>query len=255
MKYIIFDLDDTLLDDRSQVTDYTLSVLNKLQEMGHKTVINTARSMNYAGEYFEILKPDYAIFNGGAHIVDRQGNTIFRQKISEDVTQQIVDALLAVTQSFAMQTEKILYSHLGSFGGREMQTLDFMKEKFSKPVMKIIARIQEDADAERIARQFDLSYTTYLSGNIRRFNKKGVDKAQGNRDLMKMVGGNLADVLAFGDDLGDMDMLREAGVGVLMKNALPVLHDQGVQLSEWRNDEDGVARFLAKYFELDDYKM
>ena len=54
-------------------------------------------------------------------------------------------------------------------------------------------------------------------------------------------------VIAFGDDHGDMDMLREAGVGVLMKNANPQLRGQTSHISQFTNDEDGVARFLMTY--------
>ena len=62
--------------------------------------------------------------------------------------------------------------------------------------------------------------------------------------------GRREDLLAFGDDLGDLDMIREAGVGVLMKNARPNLHGQAGILSEYTNEEEGVARFLADYFHL-----
>ena len=62
---------------------------------------------------------------------------------------------------------------------------------------------------------------------------------------------DLADVIAFGDDIGDLGMLKEAGVGVLMKNAKDHLKTEEYIISEFTNDEDGVARFLAKYFCLD----
>ena len=47
MAYIIFDMDDTLLNDRRSITPYTQQVLKKLQAMGHKLVINTARSNQF----------------------------------------------------------------------------------------------------------------------------------------------------------------------------------------------------------------
>ena len=42
MSYIIFDLDQTLLNDEEQVTDYTKSVLEALRERGHKIGIGRA---------------------------------------------------------------------------------------------------------------------------------------------------------------------------------------------------------------------
>ena len=67
---------------------------------------------------------------------------------------------------------------------------------------------------------------------------------------MKLFNHSLEDVLAFGDDIGDLDMLNEAGVGVLMKNAKPHLHDKVKIISSYSNDESGVAKFLIEYFNL-----
>ena len=71
------------------------------------------------------------------------------------------------------------------------------------------------------------------------------------RALAEILDIDLADVIAFGDDIGDLGMLKEAGVGVLMKNAKDHLKTEEYIISEFTNDEDGVARFLAKYFGLD----
>ena len=61
MSYIVFDLDDTLLNDKREISPYTLDVLKKVQAMGHKLVYNTARSQGFSQKYFEQLRPDYAL--------------------------------------------------------------------------------------------------------------------------------------------------------------------------------------------------
>ena len=50
--------------------------------------------------------------------------------------------------------------------------------------------------------------------------------------------------------VGNLEMLRQAGVGVLMKNANPDLREEGLHISEFTNDEDGVAKFLVTYFNV-----
>ena len=69
--------------------------------------------------------------------------------------------------------------------------------------------------------------------------------------LMEKLGGSLEDVIAFGDDLGDLEMLQQAGIGVLMINAKEEHHAKVAVMSEYSNNEDGVARFLVKHFGLD----
>lgn len=250
MKYIIFDLDATLLDNNSKVTPYTLTVLKKLQSMGHKTVINTARSKYYSQEFFDVIKPDYAIYNGGAHIENASEQTIFKAELSNDQTLQILQELLKVTQDISVQAENGMYSNKGLYTGQNSIAIDFEQEPFPYPAMKILAKVENDEVAQQIAQKYDLTFTTLLTSFLRRYNRKGVDKASGNRKLMNLVGGSLSDVLAFGDDLGDIGMLQEAGIGILMKNANPDLQNTGLRLSEFTNDQDGVAKFLAEYFDL-----
>lgn len=251
MKYIIFDLDDTLLNSERQVSDYTLDILKRLQRMGHKIVINTARSKSYTQAIFDRIQPDYAILNGGALIIDGQENPVFRAQIDRKETQAIIADLLKLTDNFSVQTEEALYSNNGSYTGQNAKSIDFAHEEFSECALKILATLEEEQRAVAVAEKFGLECTSYFNGPIRRFNHIEATKARGNRNLVKLTGGSMEDVLAFGDDLGDLDMLREAGVGVLMKNAKPELREPGLTVSEFTNDEDGVARFLVDYLRLE----
>ena len=250
MKYIIFDLDDTLLNDRREITPYTLEVLEKVRSMGHKLVCNTARSQSFARKFLDQLQPDYAILNGGAMIIDRDGNAIFSAELDAAVTRQIIQELLKWTDTLSVQTREHFYSHQGQYALQAAIAFDFDKEEFPYPAQKIVASLESAEKARQIAEKYSLAYTTYLDGNFRRYNHPGATKALGNRNLMTLVGGSLNDVIAFGDDLGDLDMLREAGVGVLMKNANPQLHGQTGHISAYTNDEDGVAKFLEAYFAI-----
>ena len=110
--------------------------------------------------------------------------------------------------------------------------------------------VESDAQAQALAEKYGLAYTTYGDGPFRRYNHINATKALGNRNLMKLVGGTLADVIAFGDDYGDFEMLQEAGVGVMMKNGRPELLGKTSHISRFTNDEDGVARFLTEYFAI-----
>lgn len=248
VKYIIFDMDDTLLNNERKISDYTLHILKKLQAMGHKIVINTARSKQYNQVYFDRLKPDYAILNGGALIIDRTEAPIYKAELDVTSTQAFIRQLLTVSDNFTVQSEDGPYSHLGKYSGQNSIAFDFSREPFPYPCLKVVAAIEKEEDAAALAQRFGLTYVSYFGGLFKRFNHPNATKAQGNRNLMELTGGSLADVIAFGDDLGDLEMLQQAGVGVLMCNAKPELHSSCAHLSKFTNDEDGVARFLTEYF-------
>ena len=247
MKYIIFDLDDTLLNHRREITPYTVEVLTKLQARGHCLVYNTARSKDFVQRYFAILPPDYAILNGGAMIMDKVGKTVFKAEIDVPATRAILRDLMGMTEVIYVQTEDVFYSHKGRRSLQEFVAIDFEKEEFNLPAQKIVTDIQNDQQAEALAEKYGLEYTSYLGGTFRRYNHIGATKALGNRKLMELTGGSLADVIAFGDDLGDLEMLKEAGVGVLMKNAREEFHGQTSHISQFTNEDDGVAKFLEAY--------
>lgn len=58
------------------------------------------------------------------------------------------------------------------------------------------------------------------------------------------------DILAFGDDLNDLDMIEYAGVGVAMQNARQEVLLAADEVTAADNAHDGVARFLQAYLHL-----
>ncbi len=248
-KIVIFDLDDTLLNSNSQVSEYTLSVLLAARERGHILVFNTARSQMRSESIAELIRPDFAIYNGGAQIVDETGFTVFQAAIDRSVCNAMVPELFALTDRFSMQADWF-YSANEDYKAPDVRFFDFKNEEFHFSAYKIIAFSGDPARLHPLAEKFDLDFTVYFGGPFCRFTKRGVTKASGNRELVRLLGRELSDVIAFGDDKGDMKMLREAGVGVIIKNAAEELKEDGLSVSEYTNDDDGVARFLEKHLGL-----
>lgn len=72
-------------------------------------------------------------------------------------------------------------------------------------------------------------------------------KAFGVKRLCRHFGFDMSEVVAIGDDLNDLDMLTEAGMGVAMGNAV----ERAKQVSDYITDtveNDGVALALEKFF-------
>jgi hydroxymethylpyrimidine pyrophosphatase-like HAD family hydrolase len=66
------------------------------------------------------------------------------------------------------------------------------------------------------------------------------DKTHALRHLIDHLGLEMAQVVAIGDDINDVEMIRDSGLGIAVANAIPAVKAvaQRVTLS---NDEDGVA--------------
>ena len=254
-KCIVFDMDDTLLDKEGRISERTKRVLCALREQGHRIVMNTARSKQYSLEFFDELPLDYAILNGGALILDENQRPVYQKVIPAEEVRKIAKKVLAFTEVFSVQAEDGMYTNNKEYTGQNAVWFDFREKDWTEDVYKIIVGTEEDEKAEAVAKEFGLEYTSYFGGTFKRYNVKDTTKATGNRTLVKLLGMSLQDVIAFGDDIGDVDMLREAGVGVLMCNAREVLKNdftgqEGCVISKYSHDEDGVARFLEEYFGL-----
>ena len=75
---------------------------------------------------------------------------------------------------------------------------------------------------------------------------KGVNKGEALKELVKYLGIDRKEVIAFGDNYNDLDMLKFAGVGVVMGNADEAVKEQGDYVTS-TNTEDGVAKAIYKF--------
>lgn len=77
----------------------------------------------------------------------------------------------------------------------------------------------------------------------------GVTKASGLQHVSMMSGIALDEMMVFGDGENDIEMLKEAGIGVAMGNAFPIVKECADAITS-TNEENGIARALQKYFDL-----
>ena len=246
VKYIVFDLDDTLLNSERKVSDFSLSTLKKLQELGHFLIINTARSKMYAKEYIDLVNPDFSILNGGSLIIDKNQKAVYKNAISKEDTDKIVKQLMSISSTVSVQTEDILYSS-SEYKAQNAVVFDFGNDIFKEESFKILACSECDDEIVKIAKENSLECVSYFGGAWKRLNALNASKWNGVLNLLNIINGNIEDVITFGDDIGDLEMIEKAPVGVLMKNAREEIKKDTIRISKYTNNEDGVARFLIEY--------
>ena len=67
------------------------------------------------------------------------------------------------------------------------------------------------------------------------------------QELAWLLGVRSEAVMAFGDSMNDETMIRYAGYGIAMKNGLDAIKDIAYAVTDYTNNEDGIAHFLEKY--------
>jgi 5-amino-6-(5-phospho-D-ribitylamino)uracil phosphatase len=71
-----------------------------------------------------------------------------------------------------------------------------------------------------------------------------MSKGQGLLDMCKLMNIDAREVVAFGDGNNDKEFLEFAGLGVAMKNAGELAKSVAGEITDFTNDEDGVAVHL-----------
>lgn len=244
--YIVVDLDSTLLNNERQVSEYTLKRLNEIRSQGHLLIINTARSLSNSLKIIDIVKPDYSILNGGSLVVDKQLNVIYKNPFGDNL-HNIINELQMFGKKIALQTINVLYTTDSEYKAQNVIFKDLKQNKVLEEVYKIIFICEEDNLAYSLAKKYNIECINYLNGPWYRLTPMGVTKFSGIENLLKIINGKMEDVIAFGDDYSDLEMLLKVGHGVAMKDSIPEVYEK-IKYHADSCDEDGVVRYLDNYF-------
>lgn len=249
-KMILTDLDKTLLRSDGNVSEYTKNILQECQDRGIPIVIATARYWIGAERYIEELKPDYEITTDGT-LIHRFGEEIYSRSMDTKKANNIVQDLLQYdpqTEITVAAGRQVLWNSLHISESEKLHKAvyyDYSKP-LTCPVNKIVAELSDSGIAAKIAEKNRCCLQCYRGENWYAFLPEGSGKIQAIHALSEKLGISLADIVSFGDDLNDREMLQISGTGVAVSNAIQEVKDiaDDVTLS---NDEDGVADWIEKH--------
>ena len=272
VKLIAFDLDGTLLDDDKHLPPENLAALQVAHAQGIFLVPATGRILKALPE--ELLAPGlfrYFIFANGALVYDLQEQqALYRARIEPE---------LAVRLCTYMDTLPVLYDcYRGDCGYMTQWMYDRAPEFFEtephilklikslrRPVPELKQKILEDGlpleklqmffrpeHMDERARQLELVPQLFpeliasssLRNNIE-INSARAGKGNALRALCGKLGLDALESVAFGDGLNDADMLRAAGRGCAMQNAVPAVKEAADVIVENNNDA-GVGKEIFR---------
>ena len=250
MNYLIVDLDDTLLTTDKLVSEYTLTGIKKLREMGFLFVINTARSFEASYELIEMLKPDYSILNGGASIFDINNKLIYSRLVSKEDTNYIINEIIndKEVMKFSIQLNDKLLTEDYTYQSKTFKPIyfNFRNNVLNEPAAKIIISATNSSKWERLAKTMGYEYELYFDGLWFRISNS--NKYKGNLALFEFLNDNNPKDYVFGDDHGDIEMINNAYHGVLLSNSK--LKDKCKNITKYDNNNDGIIKHMEEILKL-----
>lgn len=250
-KLILLDLDGTLLDSRKNISEYTLDVLKKCRRKGMLVGIATARSELLAERFINAVNPDIVISNSGG-LVRYRGEVIFSCMFSEEETAALVQAGLDAGLEITVDTPDKSYENFKTDLSEQFpdwrNTIHTDYSNFREKSFKVCIQSTDIDFAEAVAAKVDdCEYIPFSDCDWFKFSKAGASKEKAIPPIEKELGISADEIIAFGDDFVDIEMLKYCGRGVAMGNAIEQVRQVADDITI-DNDSDGVGVYLEKYF-------
>ncbi|MBO4368338.1 MAG: HAD family phosphatase [Clostridia bacterium] len=269
IKLVAMDLDGTLLNERSVLSERSIRALRACEARGTRMVIASGRGFESARIFARQagLESPIICANGARVEASPFGPTLMEDLIPEELGRFTADAMFSSGIHFVCYARGVNYRvHIHDKARGNMPALspdgpaytlrccDDEREMFEKGALcayKFVAFArEEEMDAlrllrEKLERETDAAISSSWYDNVEVL-AQGAGKGKALRFLADRYGLERDEVMAFGDQMNDMDMLGEAGWPVAMGNAVEELKAVS-RLTAPANSEDGVASILEKY--------
>ncbi|MBL4952885.1 HAD family phosphatase [Neobacillus sp. YIM B02564] len=238
IKLIALDMDGTLLNNIHQISPANRLAIKVAQENGVKVVLSTGRSYQTCHDYADSLGLNsYLVTVNGSEIWDEQRKLIKRLVVKTELIEWMWQLSQQYQTTFwAINTERTWHNEMP----KDLYSFEWMKFGFIINDQVIREKIFHELQSNG-----ELEVSNSAPNNIE-VNDKGVNKAKGLEMVCDRLGITMNQVMAVGDSLNDLAMIKEAGIGVAMGNAQEAVK----QHADWvtaDNEEDGVAKAIRKW--------
>lgn len=270
IKIIALDLDGTLLNSDMKLTSANMTALQRAANSGIEIVPTTGRFYGGMPEAVRNLPfIHYAITINGAAVYDIcKEKDIAKAEIPVQRAIEIMSYLDSLPLIYDCYMDNLgwmtrsMREHAEAYAPnahylkmilelrRPVPELKAYLHSVGHNIQKIQAFVKDMALhstlMESLSRRFpDMAVSTSVRNNIE-INVSHANKGEAISQLAAYLGCDISQILAFGDGLNDLSMIRKAGIGVAMANACPEVLAAADFITTDCN-HDGVAAGIEKY--------
>lgn len=253
IKMIVTDLDETLLRSDKTISQYTIDTLRNVKHKGIKIIFATARGGSMRSLIPYELFDGYVLMNGAKAYINN--HLVYNKMIPAEVFKPFLHILSEHNLKVAAEVNGV---HKANFDVREkwpyVSNFVIMNDlnDISDGADKLYAIIEHPDQVDII--QSNLPEEVYLNvsrDGLAMIMHHEAKKMNGIVAIANQLNITPREIVAFGDDVNDKDMLLNCGLSVAMGNAL----DEIKAISDdicLGNDDDGVAHWIENNILLKD---
>lgn len=266
---IVSDLDGTLLNSESKLSQETIDFVRKLREMGHIFCIATGRPLRGAIEFYNQLGLDTIMINYNGSYICNPSDPDFAPidlKFSKEIVREILNiprihelvnnvlieghdqcCLLHEEKNEILHQEMSKVFHVQTDGG--ILNLNNDINNLDHDVNSVLLNVKDNSFFDELVYWIKMAASTLIVrdwslksiGTVIEINSAFGDKGIALKYLCSYYGIPVDMSLAFGDGDNDTNMLSTAKYGFAMKNAGKPAKLSARHVTKYTNDENGVV--------------
>ena len=241
------DLDETIVRSDHTVSSRTIELFHQWRETRGPVVIATGRPPRWTRRIPDELHAfPWICYNGAVAYED--GREIYRHDIALETVRDLVELFQAEAPGgrLGLEIDDILYINQ-DLGRPDAEVVDDLLGVADRPAAKILVALE---DFQRISREHarrfqEVQPLVSEKVSLVQIMAQGASKGTALSTLVARWQLTMQNVVAFGDDVNDVEMVRDSGWGVAMSNAVPEVKAVANCVTG-SNDEDGVAAVLEE---------
>lgn len=246
---IVLDLDGTLLNDEGKISNKTKEFLLNENKKGTAIILATGRSINMTVEFHKELdlKTPLICLNG-AVIYDRHKEQVLSYfSLHQQEVEFIKKLVFDHSKLLLMHTSHSNYQIKNDTGIKiedyhPIERIGLVPPD-AEPILKVSAYMSDRTTAMQALNQLIPHFEIADWNDCLEVTKKSVTKWKTLQFVLNKLQINPKDAVAFGDGPNDYEMIKNVGVGVAMRNAIPALKEVS-DFVTMSHTEDGITYFI-----------
>lgn len=280
IKLIASDLDGTIIDRNNFISQKNFEAVSKIHKMNIPFAICTGKSYSVSKKVCEQFNANYGVFGNGTQIIDlKTGKELLRNVLKKE--DLLFVATLAKRYNYHIHlytdneiiTEELKYMDLRNFLLKNENSTEGLKFNIVKDILNHIENNNLDVFSAVITTENnsleDFQRLLTINDNIVNtfINKRGkykdriinknyeyvnispthINKNEALNFLGKYLNIQKNEMMAIGDNVNDLEMVKESGIGVAVSEAYDELKKVAKYVTKSTVTEGAFAEAINKY--------
>ena len=274
IKAIVMDIDGTLANDKKEISQKTKEILLKAQKQGILLVLASGRPTSGLVQYGTELEMDknnglFVSFNGSKVVNFQTKEEIFNKPMTVEDGKAVLEHMKKFNVKPMIDKDDYMYVNnvydcMIQFRGKDFNVIEYesrggnyklcevedLAEFVDYPLNKILTTSDPEYLQEHYLEMMepfkDKLNCMFTAPFYFEITAKDIDKAKALETVFKPLNIKQDEIIAFGDGHNDISIIKYAGIGVAMENAVLDLKEIADEVT-LSNNQDGIAESLLKY--------